>query len=316
MKGGYFVLGTEFDNITIFQLRLCLSIQEYGSFTRAAEDCHITQPTLSKKISQLEEQLGLDLFVRGKNTTIRPTPAGEVLFKEWRSILKHMERSLQYAYEIQENDNPTILFSSIPSIDTKIYIQPLVEAYLGKLPNRIFRFELMNISFQASGLLDGSIDIAMVPIFRENLFKSPPLVSKVILNCNWLAGMLPSNVLASKTSLTMHDLAKQNFILPSPHLFSDYYSMIEECCLKAGFTPNVTFTTQNHMSLPMNIRTNNEVFFVESYSRIVGDTGFVFREVTDMKGGLLLCWNENNKKSIVKDFVKYATNYFSKIRFK
>ena len=251
----------EFDNISFFQLRLCLSLQEYGSFTQAAKACHVTQPTLSKKISQLEEHLGITLFVRGKNTIVHPTPAGEALFKEWRNILKYMERSLCYAQEIHEDKNPTILISSFPSIDTKIYLQPLIDSYLSGLNNTIFRFELMNIAFQAKGLLNETIDLAIVPLFREKLFKYPPLTNRKILNCNFLVGMLPSNPLSQKSSLNISDLKSQKFILPSPHIYSDYYNLIEDYCKKSGFTPNVSFTVQNHMSLPMNLRGNDEIFF-------------------------------------------------------
>lgn len=56
-----------------------LTIAKERSFTKAAEQLHITQPTLSRQIAALEEEIGVPLFVRsGRNITL--TDAG-ILFK-------------------------------------------------------------------------------------------------------------------------------------------------------------------------------------------------------------------------------------------
>ena len=72
-------------------LHYFISVVEAGSFSRAASTIHIAQPALSQQIAQLEEQLGVSLLLRSARG-VRPTAAGEVLYREASSILKRLER--------------------------------------------------------------------------------------------------------------------------------------------------------------------------------------------------------------------------------
>lgn len=67
-------------------LRYFIEAAKEESMTHAALKLHVTQPTLSKQIKELEEELGQKLFVRG-NYSIRLTPEGEILYKRARDIL-------------------------------------------------------------------------------------------------------------------------------------------------------------------------------------------------------------------------------------
>ncbi|HHX30303.1 MAG TPA: LysR family transcriptional regulator, partial [Clostridiaceae bacterium] len=57
-----------------------LAVAEEKNYTKAARRLSLTQPAVSQHISQLERELGVPLFIRGKGT-IRPTPAGEVVIR-------------------------------------------------------------------------------------------------------------------------------------------------------------------------------------------------------------------------------------------
>ena len=56
-------------------LRYFLTVAKEQNFTKAAEQLHITQPTLSRQLAALEEELGTDLFIRGSRS-ITLTEAG------------------------------------------------------------------------------------------------------------------------------------------------------------------------------------------------------------------------------------------------
>ena len=53
--------------MTITQLKYALAIAEHKNFTKAAENCFVTQPTLSTQIQKLEDELDVIIFDRGKN---------------------------------------------------------------------------------------------------------------------------------------------------------------------------------------------------------------------------------------------------------
>lgn len=300
----------DFGNINFFQMQLCLSIQEHGSFTRAASVCHVTQPTISKRVSELESQLGLLLFIRGKNTSVRPTPAGKVILEEWKTILTQMEHSLQKGYNAQANMGPTIVIGSYPSADADLYLTPLINDYIEKRPDVDFRFLYSGAPDHVNGLLSGETDVVFMPTFRQAMFKRAPIMSYQVLTCNWYAGMLPGNPLANKETLSFADLQHQRFVLPSPQLFGDYYSFIEDACKNHGFLPQISFLTKNHMSLPMNVHANDEVFIIDGHSRLLKDHMFKFVSISGIKSGIIMAVNENNAKLVVHNFRRYATTFF------
>jgi LysR family nitrogen assimilation transcriptional regulator len=76
-------------------LRYFVKIVEAGSFSRAAATIHVAQPALSQQIAEHEEQLGISLLQRNARG-VRPTAAGDVLFREASVILIN-----------QSTDNPT-----------------------------------------------------------------------------------------------------------------------------------------------------------------------------------------------------------------
>lgn len=71
-------------------MRYVIAITETGSFTRAAEQCHVVQSALSHQIAKLERELGATLFVRG-HRQVRLTPAGEAFLRPARQAVTAAE---------------------------------------------------------------------------------------------------------------------------------------------------------------------------------------------------------------------------------
>jgi LysR family hydrogen peroxide-inducible transcriptional activator len=68
------------------QLQYAVAVAETGGFRRAAERCHVSQPSLSAQLAQLESVLGVRLFERDRRRVL-PTPAGEALVARARRVL-------------------------------------------------------------------------------------------------------------------------------------------------------------------------------------------------------------------------------------
>ena len=68
------------------QMQYFVSVVETQSFTKAAEECYISQSAISQQIRALEEELGVSLLVR-KKKIVAPTSAGEYFYKHCKDIL-------------------------------------------------------------------------------------------------------------------------------------------------------------------------------------------------------------------------------------
>ena len=297
-------------NISFFQIQMCLNIAEHSSFTKAAAALHVTQPTLSKRLSDLETQLGLLLFIRGKNTAVRPTPAGKILFKEWEKIVVQMELSLAKAFEAQECVSSSITVSTVPSANIQVYLEPLIDGFLTTHSDVEFRFDFLSTAHQAERLLDGSVDVAFSPLFCEGLLNNERIVKQQVLTCPWYVGMLPSNPLSKTERFAAADLRSQHFIITSPQLFPDFYSFVESICAEQGFVPNIAFSTNNHMSFIRNVRGDDEVFFVDGCSSLLDSSSFIFRELPGVESGVVMAHSTSNKQLAVLDFIQYAKSFF------
>ncbi len=76
-------------------IRYFIEIIDHGGFAKAAEAIHITQPALSKAITQLEADLDLVLLERGKRgSQLRPTPSGQVVYRYGKSLLNTRDEML------------------------------------------------------------------------------------------------------------------------------------------------------------------------------------------------------------------------------
>lgn len=179
------------------------------SFTNAAKQLHITQPTLSRQLADFEKELGVSLFVR-KGKTIALTQEGILLKRRALEILELEERTLEEIKGKEELIEGTITFGCGESavIETLALI---IKSYKDKYPRVQIRihtatadriYEMMN-----QGLID--IGLFVEPANIENLdyirFKDSD---------HWVVGMPSDDPLAKKEYIEKSDLLDKPLILP------------------------------------------------------------------------------------------------------
>lgn len=160
-------------------LRYLLAVADHGGFTRAAEALHVSQPTLSQQIRQLEETLGVSLFDR-TSRTVKPTDAGEAYIECARRVLVELEAGKRALHDVKDLSRGTLRLAMTPTFMAYL-VGPLVRDYVARYPNiRLQIYELSMDDIEA-GLLDDSLDIAIafnevrnadiesIPAFTETL---------------------------------------------------------------------------------------------------------------------------------------------------
>ena len=146
-------------NLTLRQIRIFLSASKHMSFSRAAEELHITAPAVSLQIKEMEEDMGVSLFIRG-NRKVELTSAGEYFLLYARRI----SSTLNEAGTMMERLRGTqISILKIGLVSTAKYFLPRMLAEFKKdYPNLRIRIEVRNRQQLVELLRDGEIDIAIM----------------------------------------------------------------------------------------------------------------------------------------------------------
>ncbi|MCD6050985.1 MAG: hypothetical protein K0Q55_2388 [Verrucomicrobia bacterium] len=85
---------SEVPGVELRHLRYFIAVAKHGSFNRAAQVLHLTQPALSRQVKDLEEELATPLLVRGKNA-VTLTDAGRLFYEEAREVIARADLAVQ-----------------------------------------------------------------------------------------------------------------------------------------------------------------------------------------------------------------------------
>ncbi|MFL9899406.1 transcriptional regulator CynR [Paraburkholderia fungorum] len=114
-------------------IRYFLAVAEHRNFTRAAEALHVSQPTLSQQIRQIEHTLGAQLLDRS-GRTIQLTDAGEAYVRYAKRALQELEAGKRAIHDVQELSRGSLRLAMTPTF-TAYLIGPMLEKYNRKYPN-------------------------------------------------------------------------------------------------------------------------------------------------------------------------------------
>ncbi len=107
------------------QLRYFVTVAELGNFTRAAEKCYVSQPSLSQQIIKLEKEIGHPLIER-LGRRLRLTSAGEIFYERASNILRAVEETQHLVNASYTLENKKIRLGAIPTI-APFLIPPLLK---------------------------------------------------------------------------------------------------------------------------------------------------------------------------------------------
>lgn len=210
--------------ITLKHLRFLLALAEKLHFRRAAESVHVTQPTMSGQIRELEERLGIQLVERSRSH-VSLTPVGKKVVARARIVLREIEAMVDLAKASQSVFEGIIRVGVVPTLGP--YLLPHIMPDLRRQhPNlQLYVREGMPQSLRRD-LEEGKLDVILypLPIYGADL-ESVPLFREPL----WIA-MPGDHRLARKNRISREDL-KGEVVLALEHghrLHEQVHALCEE----------------------------------------------------------------------------------------
>lgn len=198
-------------------LNYFLTIAKLGTISAAARDLHVAQPTLSRQLQQLEQQLGTPLFTR-ENHRMVLTKAGLAYQLHVQQILIELDRANQLVRDIDNDElTGTIGIGMVESTITS-FLTPKIMAFHQDNPNVKFDIYDADGSDIKTRLDQNLIEIGFVstPI---NAAKYHYL--QLPIKDQWGIFVTSNNPLSQKSEIQVEDLADQPLIIPHRQLVHD-----------------------------------------------------------------------------------------------
>jgi DNA-binding transcriptional LysR family regulator len=219
--------------VELRHVRYFIAVAEYLNFRKAAEQLHIAQPPLSRQIRQLEEDLGVVLFVRSKRR-VELTKAGHAFLEQARKLIVQAGHATEAARHAQKGESGIVRIGIASGLGGAV--SKVVFEHRKRLPAIEVECKDIFSSHQNESLLKGIIDVG---------FLRPP-VDQVNLDCELVfeeefVVVLPkTHRLAKRRFLKLKDIADEPLIIFDRNFSSGLYDKILGLYSRQGFTPHLT----------------------------------------------------------------------------
>jgi LysR family hydrogen peroxide-inducible transcriptional activator len=215
------------------QLRYVIAVARAGNFSRAAEQCHVAQPSLSQQIQKLENELGEKLFHRLKRA-VKLTPPGEAFLRRALRILDEVDSAVREASETKQLVRGRLTIGIIPTLAP--YLLPkIMSLFIRKFPGVEIEVQEDTTSRLIPLLLACEIDFALAsqPINHGQLRVQELFAEELLL------AIPPGHALARKRTISARDLDGQRLIvLKAGHCLGD---QVLNFCERRDVQPSISF---------------------------------------------------------------------------
>ncbi|MGY0392824.1 LysR substrate-binding domain-containing protein [Bizionia sp. KMM 8389] len=202
--------------MTITQLYYVLAVAEQQNFTKAAEKCFVTQPTLSMQIQKLEDELDILIFDRSKKP-IELTEVGKKIVNQAKNIVNESYRIQDIVDQQKGFIGGEFKIGIIPTVMPTL-LPMFLKTFIKKFPKIKLKIEELTTEEIISRIKEGHLDAAIAATPLENEF-----IKERVLYYEPFVGYIPeSHRLHSKQKLDTSDLEIDDMLLlEDGHCFRD-----------------------------------------------------------------------------------------------
>ncbi len=216
----------------LHQLRYFIAVAKSGNFSRAAENCHVAQPSLSQQIQKLERDLGEQLFER-KSREVLLTPAGEIFRRRAEKVLQEIQEARREVRDAQGEPRGKVELAALPTIAP--YLLPkILRGFARRCPTVETVVHEETTARALHRLENSEIDLALVSL----PIKFPRIETHTLFSEELFLVLPLRHSLLRKRSLSGADLQPEKFIfMADTHCLG---AQTLQFCYARGFTPQIS----------------------------------------------------------------------------
>jgi LysR family cys regulon transcriptional activator len=250
------------------QLRYLREIARQGlKISDAADVLYTSQPGISKQIKLLEEELGIEIFVRNGKRIVAMTEPGKAILGIAERILLEADNLKQVGQEFQDQDSGQLTLATTHT-QARYALPPVVKQFIKRYPKVKLGLHQGNPTQVAEQVLSGEADVA---IATESLSLYEGLITLPCYEWHHCVVVPPKHPLLDEKKLTLAKLA-QYPVITYDYAFSGR-GKIDDAFAAAGITPNIALTAidadviKTYVELGLGVGILAEISFIPERDR-------------------------------------------------
>src|ERR1700680_3255435 len=216
-------------------LRYFVTVAEALSFTKAAEKLHTAQPSLTRQIKDLEEELGVRLLNRTKQQ-VTLTDEGRSFFADAKRLLALAAETVEAVRRLQSGEVRALNVGYVSNLFYDLLPKPLASFHQSFPAVSVNLFDL-SCGDQFRALEDGKLDLGFVGLHEPIALRG--LEFRTIASYKTVAALPKDTPLASKKTAELKAAGPLFFIGMSEASYPGYRAWLTKTCARVSFTPKV-----------------------------------------------------------------------------
>ncbi len=286
-------------------LRYFVAVAEDLSFTRAAEKLHLAQPSLTRQIHNLEEELGVRLLNRSKSQ-VTLTEEGRSFLADARRILALATESVLAVQRLSRGEVGQLNISYLSNFDFELLPETL-SAFRQTFPHIALNLFDMTPAEQLRALEARKIDLGFVGL-------PPPATAGAIqwesITRHRTVVVLPArHSLARKRHLKLGELENMFFVGMSEKTHPGFRAWLNRTCQLAGFVPRVLQDAELETALMTFVAEGLGVTLAREHIKKLPHPGVTFRPLAPaLKSDYCIAWNRSNDSRALQQYIEIIKN--------
>lgn len=297
------------EEISILQMQIFITAANELNYTRTANICNVTQPTVSRSIDALEKTLGLTLFYKRSNR-MQVTPAGKVIHDCFQEVLCELYRNIQIGHELQDGIGAKLRVTFPLRTNISRILAPSIQNFKEESGAHIeYKDSEHMVGIQY--LLENRVDVMFTSDFDINVNgRNDELNHSVVLSAPMKAFMLRTNPLSCKRKLSFDDLRDQKLMVPKWEKDSYYNKRMEQWFRELDYAPVISRYCDFALEGAVNIQNDDEILLTDSFSLPFHLPHLVEVQIENTETNITMLWRKKEiQDGIVMKFVDYITEY-------
>jgi DNA-binding transcriptional LysR family regulator len=212
------------------QLRYFIAVAEHLSFSKAAQQLHVTVPPLSRQIHQLEDEFDVRLFVRDRRR-VALTDAGRLLLHEAKTVVAQTAQVTDSLRLAKSGAVGRVRVGIGPALGERV--SPVLIEHARKFPSVEIHSRDIWSTAQHKALPEGDLDVGFFRVFPD----AGKMASEFLFEEKLVVHLSKANPLAKRKSLRLKDLAHEPLLLFDRETATGLHDKVLEMYARAGVSP-------------------------------------------------------------------------------